>query len=127
MIDTGFSALAVSVDAATNETYERIRYGDKLDKFLGNLRMLQSLKAERGVRFPVINFNEVLMESNLDEWPSFVKLGHDLGVAGIAAMHISPFKGIGMASRCMNQDVKRFNRNLDEAREIACELGIKVA
>jgi radical SAM protein with 4Fe4S-binding SPASM domain len=127
MVDTGFNALAVSVDAATKETYERIRFGGNFNKLVKKIKMLQAMKADRGARFPVINLNYVLMKSNIDELPRFVELAHELGVEGIAAMHVTPFDGVGMEEECLNQDAEWFNRRMEEARVLACELGIEVA
>lgn len=127
MIDVQFKGFAVSVDAATPETYERIRHGGKFARLVKNLKMLQAAKRRRGSRFPVINLNYVLMRSNIEEFPQFVELSKGLGVEGIAAMHITPFEGLDLVSESLVHHKELCNTMLNEAERIACEAGIGVA
>jgi radical SAM protein with 4Fe4S-binding SPASM domain len=126
MIDVGFKGFAISIDAATAQTYERIR-GGSFERLVKNIELLQAAKKRRGTEFPLVTFNYVLMRSNVDELPELVELGDRLGVDGIAAMHITPFKGLDMNEESLVHDKQRCNERVEQARALACERGIGFA
>ena len=70
-----------SLDAATRETYRKIRRSD-FDLVTGNIRRLARIKRETGVDHPVIKLNMTLMKENESEIAAFVDLAAELG-AGI--------------------------------------------
>ena len=78
MVDCGVDRMAVSIDAATEETYERIREVNDLQRVLGNLRKLKDLKKARGVTKPVVNINWTAFEENADEALIFAREHDDL-------------------------------------------------
>ena len=127
MIDVQFNGFAVSVDAGTKETYERIRHGGKFARLEKNIQKLQAAKARRGSTFPVVNFNYVLMRSNIRELPTFVNWAHGLGVEGLAAMHLTPFEGLDLTDESLVHDKELSNEMLDEARRLAEGYGIPMA
>jgi len=61
----------ISIDAATKNTYEEIRYGGKFDKLLGNLEFIKKLK--RNNQFLLI-VNFLVQQRNFTEMIPFVKL-----------------------------------------------------
>lgn len=67
MVDCGLDRMAVSIDAATPETYEKIREVNDLERVLGNLRKLKEIKAAKGVDKPLVNINWTAFEENADE------------------------------------------------------------
>ncbi len=127
MIDVQFKGFAVSVDAGTKDTYERIRHGGKFARLRKNIEKLQAAKLRRGSEFPVVNFNYVLMRSNIRELPTFVRFAHELGVEGLAAMHLTPFEGLDLKDESLIHDKELCNEMLDEARELADRYGIPMA
>ena len=78
LIDVQFNRISVSTDAATPETYARIR-GGPFEKVIQNLRRLGELKARAGSTLPQLKFNFVMLRSNLREMPAMVDLAHELG------------------------------------------------
>lgn len=66
MVDCGLDRMAVSIDAATPEMYEKIREVDDLELVIKNLRKLQALKKERAVDKPVVNINFTAFEENAE-------------------------------------------------------------
>lgn len=62
-----------SVDAATAETYKRIR-GGSFDRLLRNVETLMALRDERQLSRPWFSFSFVAMEDNIAELPAFVDL-----------------------------------------------------
>lgn len=72
-IESGLSALHVSLDAATPELYERIRVGAHFPKVIRNLRRVMA--ARRAVGSPLhVRVVTVLMRQNLDELAAIVRL-----------------------------------------------------
>jgi len=67
-----------SIDAATDETYTRIRGGNfaRLNK---NMRMLVDLKNELNSSMPMISLSFVAMEDNIEELPAFVEMAKSYG------------------------------------------------
>lgn len=78
LIDIQFDRISVSTDAATQETYTRIR-GSDFSKVVANLARLRDLKQAAGSSKPEIKFNFVMMRTNLHEMPAMVDLAHELG------------------------------------------------
>jgi len=78
MLDCGLNRIQPSVDAATKETYEKIRVGATWDVMLNNLRYLFREKERRGVRLPVVHFHYIVQRDNIHEMPAFVALVRSL-------------------------------------------------
>lgn len=66
-----------SLDAATRETYRKIRRSD-FDLVVGNIRRLTRIKRELGADHPVIKLNMTLMKENESEITAFVDLAAEL-------------------------------------------------
>lgn len=66
-----FTNLIVSIDAATERTYEHIRTGLSFKKLLQNLETLARISRRTGLKTTV---NTVVMRQNLQEIPEVVKL-----------------------------------------------------
>ncbi|MFN8472700.1 MAG: SPASM domain-containing protein [Anaerolineae bacterium] len=80
LIETGLAALTVSIDAATAETFEKIRPRSDFARFIQNLETLRDLKRERGARFPQVRFHVVVMKPNLAEISDILHLAKRLDV-----------------------------------------------
>lgn len=79
MVDSGtVHMLNISIDAATPETYSRIRGGD-FDKLIEKIEALQALKKERGAVLPCLSLSFVGMADNIQELPDYVRLAARLG------------------------------------------------
>ncbi|MCF3628036.1 radical SAM protein [Thalassospiraceae bacterium LMO-SO8] len=78
MVDCGLNRMAVSIDAALPETYEKIREVNDLARVLENLRKLKNLKEARGVSKPLVNINWTAFEENADEAVIFAREYGDL-------------------------------------------------
>jgi len=78
----------VSVDAATAETYQKLR-GANFNKLLENLKMLGKLHREGKIRKYIFNF--VIQRDNFREMPDFVRLAKTLGVDSINFQHMNNF------------------------------------
>ncbi|MBO5229464.1 MAG: radical SAM protein, partial [Clostridia bacterium] len=68
----------ISVDAATKETYSKLRRGGNFEVLMKNLNMLASLHRQGLIGRFSLHF--VVQQDNFREMPDFVKLGKSLGV-----------------------------------------------
>ena len=78
----------ISVDAATKETYTKLR-GGNFDTLMKNLEMIADLHRRGKVRELILNF--VVQRDNFQEIPSFVNLGKSLGVDFVEFQHLCNF------------------------------------
>lgn len=62
-----FVRLTVSIDAATRETYQRIRRGGDWDRLLKNLEGFLRIRQLSGQRWPAVNCQFIVMPENLPE------------------------------------------------------------
>lgn len=88
LVDSDLSLINISLDAATPETYRRIRGGD-FTRAVENIRWLRRRRDDGGRRRPLIVINMTLMVENIRELPAFVELACDLGVDGVQAWHLA--------------------------------------
>lgn len=70
--------IEVSIDAATEETYERLRRGGKWSRLYANLKRLGEYRKEGRIRYLCIRM--VVQSTNIHEMPAFVDLGKEIGV-----------------------------------------------
>jgi len=80
LLKCGVSVVKISCDGARAETYNRIRQGGNFKHLIKNIRLLTELKASRGQRQPVLEFNFVAMRSNIEELVPLVHLASAIGV-----------------------------------------------
>src|SRR3954464_3392745 len=87
-VTSGLSTLHVSLDAATQETYERIRVRAHFDRVLRNLGHLRDAKRDLASETPRVRLVMVLMRQNLAELPTLVRLAHELGIDTMFVQHL---------------------------------------
>ncbi|MER2198333.1 radical SAM protein [Methylobacterium brachiatum] len=115
--------LSISLDAATEETFRRVRKGaPPLAKVIENIRSAVQARGRLGGTHRIaISFT--LMRSNLDEFPDFLRLAHSLGLEIVYARHLMPFTP-EMAEDSLWHERERFNAVRLESIALANELGI---
>ncbi|MGH7318640.1 MAG: radical SAM/SPASM domain-containing protein [Candidatus Rokuibacteriota bacterium] len=96
LIETGLDEYRVSMDAATAETYLRIRGVSRFDRVVANVRSLVALQRELGARTPRVSLWFTAMKANLEELPALVRLAADLGVGEVYVQRLV-FNGLGLA------------------------------
>lgn len=72
LLESGITRLRFSLDAATKETYEKIRVGAKYDEVMENIQRFLKLKKEYGKGIPVIGVNFCKMRLNEHEEELFI-------------------------------------------------------
>jgi MoaA/NifB/PqqE/SkfB family radical SAM enzyme len=135
IVDSPLTDLVVSMDAATEKTYRRIRGGD-FQNLLGNLRYLGRAAKERCK--PRVALAMVLMRENIGELPSFVRMAHDLDIRTVTFWPLFA-AGLDMPPR---RDASGFvfyypqqmlihypnltNAMINQAHQVAGDLGVRI-
>lgn len=88
LIASGLDILSVSIDGASQETYEQYRIGGKLEKVLENLRLLVRLRKERGSG-PKLIWQFLVFKHNEHEVERARELAREIGVDDVS--FVAPF------------------------------------
>ena len=82
LVELGVNCIWISMDAATKETYEKIKVGCNFDRAIRNIKNLLQVKQELKSPSPVLCFRFVITTLNVHEMPMMVELVHSLGDLG---------------------------------------------
>jgi len=128
LVSLGQDWIAFSVDAATPETYKRIRRGAEFEAVRRNLEALRNIKASWPSQTPKMMMVFVMMHENYRELPIYVELAHELGVEHII------FKNLDVILKKGDDERRLFSHRgppraevepvIAEARKRARQLGI---
>ncbi len=88
LLGAGLSYLMVSLDAATAETYSKLKHKDEFDLVVENVRRFLALRGRGG---PRVALSFIVMRENLAEAASFARLSAQLGVDQIVFKTLVPF------------------------------------
>jgi len=127
--------LHVSLDAATPETYQRLRPSPAgFEEVLQNVVSFMELDRKSGRDVPpLLNLSFTLLCSNVDEAPAFVRLAADLGASSVIFRHLlvgrAKDAGHAAALRRLKEesllyDRARSNRRLSEVMSLCEDLGL---
>ncbi len=112
----------VSMDAATPETYRRIRRRD-LDRVRGQVEGLVAVRDRAGTKLPRLSLSMVAMDDNIEELPALVEYAAGLGAVRVfvqALMDQTVDPEHNRSALC-NPECARF---VDQARAAALRLGL---
>jgi len=126
LIESGLDEYRVSMDAATPDTYMKLRGVDQFDRVVANVRCLIALQREMARPTPRVSLWLTASRVNLDELPAFVRLAGDLGVGEVYVQRLV-FNGFGLATEenaLHGRLREREERVLDEAARLAPSLDI---
>jgi MoaA/NifB/PqqE/SkfB family radical SAM enzyme len=138
-VTSGLERLHVSIDGATEETYETIRVGARLARVRKNLDRLLAVRARHRSARPQLSLVMVVMRRNLDELPEVVRLAascsmdevfvqhlaHDFTEESLPA-HYAPMRSWIEGETLVGEDPERVRRLFEAARAAARELGIQL-
>ena len=77
LLESGLTRLRFSLDAATKETYEKIRVGAKFESVIEKIEQFLEIKERGGYELPVVGVNLVKMKMNEHEIDQFVDMWKD--------------------------------------------------
>lgn len=83
LVWAGLDWISFSIDAASAETYERIRQGAEFETVLNNVEALREAKSSRGSKTPRMMMVFVMMRENYHELLTYIELAHELGIEQI--------------------------------------------
>ena len=138
-VSSGIDRLHISVDAATLETYARIRVRSRLERVSRNLGFLKEAREKAGSLRPDLRLVMVIMRQNLEELPDIVRLAHNWGCSSIFVQHLChDFEEDTLPERyrsmrrfvddqsLLSEDPGRITEYFHAARELADGLGIEL-
>lgn len=96
LVESGLDLLKLSIDAATPETYQKIRGEDRFLQILDGIRTLIDVKKRLNSSKPYIRFNYVVSRDNYAELTQTVELAEKLGVD---AIYFQPLGLFGIEER----------------------------
>jgi MoaA/NifB/PqqE/SkfB family radical SAM enzyme len=133
LVDAGLDWVSFSVDAASAELYERIRYGAKFAMITEHIAALREIKRRRGIEKPRVMMVMVLMtgeHENYFELPAYIDLAYRLGVDQVIAKNLDVIVKDGDDDRRLFSHVKLptspIQQALETARQKADAFGIQL-
>jgi radical SAM protein with 4Fe4S-binding SPASM domain len=138
-VTSGLDCLYISIDAATAETYERIRVRAHFERVLGNLQRIVSARQRLGSATPRLRIVMVIMRQNLHELPDLVRMAHQLSIESIFVQHLChdfgesslperylPMRDFVQQETLLEEDPQRVEHYFGEARKVADTLGVEL-
>ena len=134
LIKKGLKLIDFSIDAASPETYKKIRRKD-FNLVVNNIKRLNEIKKELGVKHPDIKMNMTLMKENLLEVVPFIELAKSLEAKTVHLGLLNPFKEyqidnegfiFNYQEQMLDTDSEIFHKTIEEAQQKAEELGIEL-
>ncbi len=84
IVDSGLDRLIVSLDGASQETYNQYRINGEIDKVIENVKKLVAAKKKKNSIFPKILWQFIVMKHNEHEIEPIRKLAKELGVDSLS-------------------------------------------
>ena len=92
LIDAGLDRISISVEGITKEVYESYRVGAKYDEVLANMKALRLIRDRRGLSYPQIRVQTVLLPELKEGFPQYVEFWQEIAdeVAYLDSRHETP-------------------------------------
>jgi len=132
LVEAQLDELRVSLDAATPDTYRKIRGAPVFDKIVENLRAMVATKAALGSPLPKLSLWCTGMKENIAELPELVRLAARLGIGEVYLQRLVFYdedRTIGLAREdqslygLTNSSVKDI---IAECERLSRELGVRL-
>jgi ABC-type polysaccharide/polyol phosphate transport system ATPase subunit/MoaA/NifB/PqqE/SkfB family radical SAM enzyme len=117
-------SIAVSVDGVSEETYGYFRGKGNFERLYGNLRLLDRVKRERGVSYPVVSFFFTVSRVNCHELERMVELAKEVGAVTVVVQFQLFFDRKRFEAESVASLPEDYDRHIAAARRRAAELGI---
>lgn len=125
LVETGVDRMIVSLDAASAETYQKIRYGSNFDRVVSNIKNLRKLKNKLGLYYPEIIFHYIISKENIHEVLDYITLVKK--IMGKESTSILFTGVLHSFSQIKDMVVDVPDELVEKANQKCRELGIKVA
>lgn len=90
IIKCGLDVLKISIDAATPETYNRIRKGGDFDSLIETIKLILHEKKRAAKTKPILRLGFVIQEQNYQEIDLFAEMTAKLGIDTIRYYQMNP-------------------------------------
>jgi MoaA/NifB/PqqE/SkfB family radical SAM enzyme len=128
LIDAGLDELRISLDAATPQSFARVRGRDFFARILRNVRAFTVLQSELRCTVPRVSLWLTGLKETLAELSAFVQLAYDIGVFEVYLQRLVYFpegQGLARPESALFEHVNTAEERLiREAVELAKSLGI---
>jgi radical SAM protein with 4Fe4S-binding SPASM domain len=121
VINCGLTEINVSIDAATPDTYRRVRRGGTFEVVHDNLRRLVRRRREAGARFPRVGVNFVMLNENEGELVPFIDQAAEIGVDFVNCITLATYDW-GFGNR---RSPANYARELEQAAAHLAQLGLR--
>lgn len=118
------STLVISIDGASKESYEKIRKKGDFDKLVKNIQRFMEIRLNSEIK-PQVTFQMTLMNNNIEDLPKMIYLANEYGIDNVKAYHAYIYDE-DMKNESLFFHKRRYNDNLQKAKEIAIRFGINV-
>jgi radical SAM protein with 4Fe4S-binding SPASM domain len=127
LVSKGLDGLAISVDAADEQLYRRIRQGGDLDRVQENIRRVQRAKRRHGSQRPRLRLTFVAMKENTNQFLPLVQLAVRLGIREVTFGLVDDF-GLTEDYQAAHESlpVATFRESFHQARQMARQKGISI-
>jgi len=125
LVNYNASLIKVSLEAATQKTYESIR-GGNLNEVMGNLRALAEERSRKNSSKPMLQINFVAMERNIRELPDLVRMAADAGVNKVLVLFMNAQNREDLARESLFLHQKLSDKYMAAAITAGREAGIEV-
>ena len=127
LIDNGIHLIKISVDAATKETYKKIRQSNKFDRVINNIKRLGEIEETKRKQRQVIRLEYVIQNENIDEVVPFLYLANKLRISNITflPMNFIPISKDTEISFKENFNLEKIMNMMKEAISVSSELQIQ--
>lgn len=78
LIDAKLDRISVSFEGTTREFYESCRVGANFEKVVANVKLLRKIRDKRGVKYPQIRVQTVLLPELKESFPQYVAFWQDI-------------------------------------------------
>lgn len=116
--------LSISVDAATEETFQKLRRGGKLQDLICNVRNLNQLKRQNHQKTPYLILTFIGMRQNIHEFPAFIEFCHQLGVDTVMLQGLNEYDSVAGDSLLWHKALSI--KYYQEAKALADKYGIYI-
>jgi len=129
LLDLGIDHLAISLDGATAETYEKIRVGADFENVISNIDRFCTLRDERGAAVDTQLSPVLFVGENLEEMPRFVEIAHEIGVDSVGFNDLIPSPEMeGISTKNLDtaspEEMEHIEDVFEKTRQRATELGV---
>ena len=80
IIDSGLEHLIISIDGIDQQSYEKYKVGGNYDNIINNIKKLIETKKEKKARYPLVDWQFLIMKHNVSYMDQAARIAGDLGI-----------------------------------------------